>query len=67
MLETSIQDKSNITQEVDEEDTTSLAVSIEETETSEKDWARIHYSQNDINNDSARVSNVPRYHFTLFI
>lgn len=61
MLETPPQDasSSNALPEVEEDDTASMVVSIGETETSEREWTRIHYQGRDITDSSAYVSNVP--------
>lgn len=61
MLETPPQDasSSNAAPEAEEDDSASMVVSIGETETSEREWTRIHYQRTDVTDSTANLSNVP--------
>ncbi|KAJ8683790.1 hypothetical protein QAD02_019582 [Eretmocerus hayati] len=61
MLESPPQDVSSpiIVPETEEDDSASMAVSIGETETSERDWTRIHFPRTDFTDGSSTSSNSP--------
>ncbi|XP_011504966.1 PREDICTED: lisH domain and HEAT repeat-containing protein KIAA1468 homolog [Ceratosolen solmsi marchali] len=62
MLESPPQDvsSSNAAQEIEEDDSTSMVVSLGETETSERDWTRIHLTRTaDASDSTASMINSP--------
>ena len=59
LLESPPQDVSTVTQDLEEEDSVSIVVSIGETDPGDKDWTRIQFSNADITESSANLLNSP--------